>query len=682
MPALTLFASDVAAAAGLNRYKTADEILAKIGAVGFAAPPTVYSTMSAAAVRALCAEAGVSPQAPDAAKKAVHKLAAPAVRANSLGDALKLERAVAEQVVLAVRAAGGETGATETEIADEVRGVVNRGRGTRLERRNTDLYEKTSGQAVRRRNACVHTLVLKMGNSLPDVRVRGKVDGVQTDPVTGAKTLVETKTRRNRLFNQIPVYEKVQMEVYMRMIGAHVGVLNQNHAGKTSVLRHGRSDDLWAQVMDGLRDFARRAVSASDSAPPSASPTPARPARPAMPAAPAKANPSKKPRSAATSLFARFRRGNMACGTKAAADTARGTEAASECGTRAASNIFAGIRSAEQRQSQKQARDDRGDRVDPLLVRAPISAEEQARFMAMEQHFSDGTTNQAWLDSRGGVITGSRVAALVKGHGYDSERSLLRKMLWPSSSTVNRVYCDYGLDNEDRCEEALVSYLEARVANESDPLAAFEIRHCGQVRDCRDRSRGYSPDGYVIETYTDGRTAVVLAEYKCPYSKRLLAGGGPAPHGGKPVAAAAPPAGADAGPRVWAIADTAKAPGSDSRWLYGPTRCPPAPIGPENQYHAPITPYYYDQVQWGMEIMSRGADVLKTDAVHAPQLFCYFAVWTPTEAQVCIIPQNAAYAAELVRLASSFIDNLYLPALRLRVAGRLEYGATEETLEL
>lgn len=666
MSALTLFASDVAAAAGLNCYKTADEILAKIGAVGFAAPPTVYSTMPAAAVRALCAEAGVSPQAPDAAKKAVHKLAAPAVRAESLGDALKLERAVAEQVVLAVRAAGGGAGATEAEIAEEVRGVVNRGRGTRLERRNTDLYEKSSGQAVGRRNACVHTLVLKMGNSLPDVRVRGKVDGVQTDPVTGAKTLVETKTRRNRLFNQIPVYEKVQMEVYMRMIGAHVGVLNQNHAGKTSVLRHGRSDDLWAQVMDGLRDFARRAVSASDSASDSAPP----PASPETPAAPAKANPSKKPRSVATSLFAQLRREN----------TAGGTEAASECGTRAASSIFAGIRSAEQRQSQKQARDDRGDRVDPLLVRAPISAEEQARFMAMEQHFPDGTTNQAWLDSRGGVITGSRVAALVKGHGYDSERSLLRKMLWPSSSTVNRVYCDYGLDNEDRCEEALVSYLEARVANASDPLAAFEIRHCGQVRDRRDRSRGYSPDGYVIETYTDGRTAVVLAEYKCPYSKRLLAGGGPAPHGGKPVAA--PPAGADAGPRVWAIAATAKAPGSDSRWLYGPTRCPPAPIGPENQYHAPITPYYYDQVQWGMEIMSRGADVLKTDAVHAPQLFCYFAVWTPTEAQVCIIPQNAAYAAELVRLASSFIDNLYLPALRLRVAGRLEYGATEETLEL
>ena len=130
--------------------------------------------------------------------------------------------------------------------------------------------------------------------------------------------------------------------------------------------------------------------------------------------------------------------------------------------------------------------------------------------MSLPQHFEDGSTNPEWLRSRIGVMTGSRVAN-VAGHGFDKE--FLKHMLWPSTHSVSRVFCDYGLKNEDRCEDVLRGYLEARVSNPSDPLVGFEIHHCGCVRSRSDRSRGYLPTGISRRgTQTDRRPCSVRVQ--------------------------------------------------------------------------------------------------------------------------------------------------------------------------
>ena len=240
----------------------------------------------------------------------------------------------------------------------------------------------------------------------------------------------------------------------------------------------------------------------------------------------------------------------------------------------------------------------------------PVSKERQREIMSMEQHFADGSTNVEWLKSRVGVITGSRVANVV-GHGFVSRKKFLQYMLWPSTNRVCRKFCDYGLKHEDTCEASLCRHLDARVADAADPLASYEVHHSGMIPCRADRSRGYSPDGYITERYTDGTSAVVLSEYKCPYGKRTSRTG-------------------LRGIQVYT---------ADTRFddcLYGPTRIPPAPYQVGSETLLPITKYYYDQVQWGMDILLADG-FLRTNPTHCPEMRCYFAVWTPSATQICTV---------------------------------------------
>lgn len=316
-------------------------------------------------------------------------------------------------------------------------------------------------------------------------------------------------------------------------------------------------------------------------------------------------------------------------------------------------------RRQEEKERAEQATREQTDAVEIDLDKMfdPITKDEQRRLMSLPQHFADGSTNPEWLKSRVGVMTGSKVSN-VSGHGFD--RRFLQHMVWPSTHTVCRKFCDYGLENEDRCEEVLASYLRRRVEDPNDVLDSFEIHHCGLVRHLSDRSRGYSPDGYVEERYTDGTSAVVLSEYKCPYSKRLTR----RPRG----APALDVCREGVSPRV-ALYKRASVP---------PPRFPGAVV-PSERKTLPIPPYYYDQVQWGMDIMMADG-FLRTNPVHCPRMRCYFVVWTPKVSQLCEVPYHQGYARWLAGKARRFMQTKYLPAVVLKQNGLLDTGDVELTL--
>ena len=92
----------------------------------------------------------------------------------------------------------------------------------------------------------------------------GMIDGILHDPDTNEKVLIETKCRRNRLFTFIPVYEKVQMEVYLRMLGLRRGILNQNFNGTVSTLSYNSDDKLWAQIQTKLEAFCEAVFTPSN----------------------------------------------------------------------------------------------------------------------------------------------------------------------------------------------------------------------------------------------------------------------------------------------------------------------------------------------------------------------------------------------------------------------------------
>jgi len=87
-----------------------------------------------------------------------------------------------------------------------------------------------------------------------NVYVAGRCDGL-----TDQGWVLEVKQRRSRLFHRVPVYEKVQCEVYCRMYDApgaiHVERLTEND-NKTTRLP--RDDKLWHDICQALELFEQR----------------------------------------------------------------------------------------------------------------------------------------------------------------------------------------------------------------------------------------------------------------------------------------------------------------------------------------------------------------------------------------------------------------------------------------
>jgi len=94
------------------------------------------------------------------------------------------------------------------------------------------------------------------GDSGTVVRIGGRLDAMSDD---GA-VVVEIKNRVNRLFGKVVEYENVQIQAYIRIIGAESGLLVENITlpdGSMSTATHfvPKDDDLWARVVNRAGKF-------------------------------------------------------------------------------------------------------------------------------------------------------------------------------------------------------------------------------------------------------------------------------------------------------------------------------------------------------------------------------------------------------------------------------------------
>ena len=192
------------------------------------------------------------------------------------------------------------------------------------------------------------------------------------------------------------------------------------------------------------------------------------------------------------------------------------------------SSVFASIHSIEKKRirQEEEARRKRLDQeraedlqLDLRRMGERVDEKKRREVMAEDQHLPDGKINPVWAKNRRHSQNGSNVTNIV-GNGFCSPVEHCKHKLWPSTHKVNEVFCSWGNRNEDRCDDELATYLDQRVQDPDDALASYTIHHCGLVKETMDK--GYSPDGYVEEVYQDGTTAVVLVEYKCPFTKRNM----------------------------------------------------------------------------------------------------------------------------------------------------------------
>ena len=84
------------------------------------------------------------------------------------------------------------------------------------------------------------------------VRVTGMCDALTNDHI------VEIKRRANRLFHSVPTYERIQLEVYLRLYGMDEGALAESYEEEEDVHWVSRDDELWdevcGKVLENLKD--------------------------------------------------------------------------------------------------------------------------------------------------------------------------------------------------------------------------------------------------------------------------------------------------------------------------------------------------------------------------------------------------------------------------------------------
>lgn len=250
-------ASDVAAAAGFNRYKSADEMVEKYaaklqGRLKQHSLQELYGKLAPEKIGDFCSQAGVSfdpKRCLESAHAAVQKLARSSIEAETPSGSIAAEKKVVQTLLdptTSVLLDHDEATALQRALNKE----INVKRGIRQEKTKTDKLERQTGKAIRHRNSKLYNL------EYPRFSIVGRVDGIRTEE-DGSKTLIETKVRRKRLFTFIPVYEKIQMEVYMRMIGANRAELNQNFGEEMNIMPYEREtpERLWPKVLNELESF-------------------------------------------------------------------------------------------------------------------------------------------------------------------------------------------------------------------------------------------------------------------------------------------------------------------------------------------------------------------------------------------------------------------------------------------
>ena len=107
---------------------------------------------------------------------------------------------------------------TDVAIRDEVQSEIYKSRGIRDEKAVVDKVECDTHSRITERNVKLYTKDVDWPFEVDFpfiVRVIGRIDGMNE-----SGEIVEVKNRQKRFFSTIPLYERVQVQVYMWMIGA------------------------------------------------------------------------------------------------------------------------------------------------------------------------------------------------------------------------------------------------------------------------------------------------------------------------------------------------------------------------------------------------------------------------------------------------------------------------------
>lgn len=145
-------------------------------------------------------------------------------------------------VVLALRHSGLKDNLRQL-MAAEVRGQVSRQRGVQNESTILDAYEKERNVQVIERNTKSYK------KDYGQFKLNGRTDGF----VPSENRIVDSKDR-TRVWDTVPIYDEIQMRVYMNMADVPEAELVENFPnGTTRHTKYTNDADKWSQIENAIR---------------------------------------------------------------------------------------------------------------------------------------------------------------------------------------------------------------------------------------------------------------------------------------------------------------------------------------------------------------------------------------------------------------------------------------------
>lgn len=141
----------------------------------------------------------------------------------------------------------------DNEVKKAIQSKIYTERGIQCEKVALDLYEEEHGVSIQRPTHFISRHYIYNNN---EFFIGGRIDGFMTE--NGKNILFEVKTRQNNVYNDIPEYEKIQIECYMRMINAEKCVFIQHFQKENHVTIYYRDDQVWKTILEKCTDVSKK----------------------------------------------------------------------------------------------------------------------------------------------------------------------------------------------------------------------------------------------------------------------------------------------------------------------------------------------------------------------------------------------------------------------------------------
>ena len=226
-----LKASNVAAMVGRHRYKPRIEVLDEL-VKKYAPEKFTGKTKEDKATEALA----VSSIAQEVLESAVK------VRAENSTQVQRVFKEARERINFDPKLNDEQ----KAEVIEHIRSKVYTTHGTRSEDKTSDKVETDEGARFVRDDSFYRLDVCKLGET--QYVIMGRVDRIEERP-DGARVLVEIKNRTNRLFNSVPEYEFIQIQVYLQMLGLVHARLVEQYNNQVKSHEVDRDEETWTNEL-------------------------------------------------------------------------------------------------------------------------------------------------------------------------------------------------------------------------------------------------------------------------------------------------------------------------------------------------------------------------------------------------------------------------------------------------